>query len=55
MPPIAAKEALAPRIGFGRVDEDVLRGLEAGEKKRAGNAEQRNGGKRGAWWARGVR
>ena len=49
MAAVAAEEALPPRIGFGGVDEDVLRGLQAGEEKHTGEREQRDRGERGAW------
>jgi len=48
MTAIAAEEPLAPRIGFGRIDEDVLRGLQAGEKQHAGERKGRNRDQHGA-------
>src|SRR5947207_1341803 len=48
MPPVAAEEALPPRIGLSRVDEHVLRGFQAGEKRDACDAEHHNGDERGA-------
>src|SRR5262249_30210122 len=48
MTPIAAEEALSPRVGLGRVDEDVLRGLQPGEEEDASETEQRRRNKRRA-------
>ncbi len=48
MAAVAAEEALSPRIGFGRVDEDVHRGLHAGEEEHAGETKQRDRGQRRA-------
>ena len=42
---------MPPRIGFSRVDEDVLRGLQAGEEEHTSEREQRNRGERGTWRA----
>src|SRR5947209_8524569 len=48
MATVAAEEALPPRVGFGRIDEHVLRGFQAGQEKHARDAEQCDDGERRA-------